>query len=102
MKNLLIAVVISFVLVVVYTIVLLIVAPLTGNDIMKPPQIMSAPLSLPWIAYDLLAPDSVQAFFFSNPSTSLIHRFLMFLSNVAIYTIPVSVILWIRSKIVSK
>ena len=97
MKRFVLAFLISFVFVGVLSVAILILSPVFGGRIMESP-FAKIPLNLPLVVFDALAPEGVQYFFASSPTTTALHKLLLFFGNVLIYMIPIAAIMKLFKK----
>lgn len=86
--NFLIAVAISFVMVVVYSMIALLVGSIMGSPMSMEPR-MAMMLSLPSTLYSAIAPDSIQLALASSPTGGMIEKIAFFAANVFIYSLPI-------------
>ena len=85
--NFLIAVALSVVLVVAYSILALIVGGILGEPMSMEPR-MAVPLSLPPMIYTNFAPDSLQNALVNSPTGKMIETIILLAANVFIYSLP--------------
>jgi hypothetical protein len=89
MKLILIALAVSFLLVLVYTVFAVIVGTITGGGIVEMHQTLAWPLSLPKTIYERLAPLSIQEAAAMSPTGGMAESLIFFFSNVLIYSVPI-------------
>lgn len=88
MKTILTAVLISLVLVTVYTVLDAVVAMVYYRDPFFTESPIYFPLRLPRTVYTMVAPDFIQDAAVQSPLGSLAERLAFFAANVVLYTIP--------------
>jgi len=97
LKQALVSILISSVLVFIYAIVAFGFGPIISGQPLNPPAYLLAPLSLPWTIYYAVAPESLKELIYSNPFTNVLWKiFMYYFANVILYAIPIYLLLRFR------